>query len=133
MGESTTTTEAVECARRFIAAFSSRDAEGLTALLAPSVRFRGMTPDHTWEARDRDGALDILLGHWLEPTDHVEAIAEQDAHEVVDRVAFRYRWRVRGNGTLYACEQAGVATVAGGAIADIAMVCSGFRPLETDA
>jgi ketosteroid isomerase-like protein len=122
------TTDAVGCAQRFITAFSSRDRVALTAVLAPAVRFRGMTPGQMWETGDRDGALAILLGSWLEPTDHVEAIVSQDAHEVVDRVAFRYRWRVRSNGVLHTCEQSGVATVEDGAITDIAIVCSGFRP-----
>ena len=47
---------------RFVAAIAARDVDGLRAVLAPDVDFKGLTPGRFWEAADPEGVVDAVLG-----------------------------------------------------------------------
>ena len=49
---------------RFVAAIAARDVDGLRAVLAPDVDFKGLTPSRAWEASDPDAVVDAVFGHW---------------------------------------------------------------------
>ena len=112
---------------RYVRALAERSERGLREVLSANVRFRGLTPDRVWEADSRDGAIEILLGSWFEDTDHIEEVLSTEGHAVADRIAIRYRFKVRNDGGLFVVEQQGYLTIAeDGCIADASIVCSGF-------
>jgi hypothetical protein len=83
---------------RFAVAIAARDAAVLTDVLADDVDFRGMTPGRFWEARSASEVVDdIILGHWFEPSDHIEAIERIDTDVVADCQRMSYRFRVQNH------------------------------------
>lgn len=118
---------------RFVRAVAAKDIDVLQAVLAPNLRFRGMTPGREWAAATREGTLEILFGSWFEDGDEIEEIVSHDVHQIVDRVTIRYRFRVRNADGAFLVEQQGVAICDDGQISDLALVCSGYRPIEGSA
>jgi len=116
---------------QFVRALAGKNAVELRAALAADVRFRGLTPGRVWEANGQDDAIDVLLGSWFEATDHIDETVSHDVHHVVDKVAIRYCFRVRNGDGVFLVEQQGYASLdQQGRMADVAIVCSGFQPID---
>jgi hypothetical protein len=57
-----------ELGERFARALAAKDRDALLSVLAPSIDFRGLTPNEPWEANSAQSLVDdILLGSWFEP------------------------------------------------------------------
>jgi hypothetical protein len=114
--------------KRFAEALAARDADALADVLDPQVDFRGVTPSRSWEAQDRDGALEILLGSWIEASDRIENLNVED-DTFMDRERLRYSMQGSNEDGPFAVEQQAYLTEREGKIDWIRVVCSGFRPL----
>jgi hypothetical protein len=125
----------VSIAEQFARAFAAKDAGLLRELLAPDVDFRALTPDKFWEAGSASEVVDdVILGHWLEPTDHIDALESFDHDIIVDRERVGYRLRGTNEDGPFVLEQQAYFTVADGRIAWLRIMCSGFRdPRATEA
>ncbi len=113
---------------RFVDAISAKDRAGLADLFDHQVGFRGLTPHEAFEAQDPDGVIEILLGSWFEPPDHVKEILDVRTDPVAGRVQLRYRLRVESGGDSYLVDQQGYYDVVDGRIARMSLVCAGFQP-----
>jgi len=117
----------------FVEALAAKDREALAALFDPQVDFRGVTPGRAWEASDPEGVVEILLGSWFEPQDHIQETLEADTEPVMGRERLRYRLRVESEGTMYVAEQQGYFDAPDGRITRMSLMCSGFRPVADGA
>ena len=113
---------------RFAEALAARDADTLAEVLHPEVDFRGVTPSRAWEAQDRDGALEILLGSWIDESDRIDDVSVEDG-TFMDRERLRYSMQGSNEDGPFAVEQQAYLTERDGKIGWIRVVCSGFRPL----
>jgi len=113
--------------RRFVEALTARDRELLTAVLHPCVDFRWMTPNRVWEANDAAAVLDIVLGHWFEPSDRFEELVLVESDTFADREQLRFR--IKGNNAEgpFVVEQQAYLSERDDRIGWMRVVCSGFR------
>lgn len=116
--------------RRFATALAAKDEAALRAVLAEDLDFRGLTPGRPWEAGDSDQVIDVLLGHWFEPSDRIESLLEvTDGDDVADVHRVSYRLAVRNADGLHVVEQQAYYRGAD-RIDQLRMLCSGFRRIE---
>jgi hypothetical protein len=116
---------------RFARAIAAKDAPALRRLLAPQVDFRALTPGRFWEADSAAEVVDeVILGHWFESTDRIEAVEAIENDRVVDRERVGYRFRVRNADGPFLVEQQAYLGVEDDAITWLRIVCSGYRPIE---
>jgi hypothetical protein len=116
--------------RRFAHALADKDVSQLSDLLADEVDFRGLTPRRSWEAEDRAGVLDILLGSWFEPHDRIEALLALKENDAVEDTAHvSYRFAIQTPDGPHTMEQQAYYRVANEQIAYMRVLCSGFRPV----
>lgn len=116
-------------AERLVHAVVARDRTALASVVEPSVDFRGLTPNRTWEATDVDGLADILW-EWFGPEDRVEEIVRLDVDQIADRHVVTYRLRGTNENGPFLVEQHGYFTATDGRIGWLRMICSGFRSDE---
>lgn len=126
-----TDASAIDLGRAFIDAIARRDFRAIEALLAPDVRFRALVPRAYRKAGTATGARD-WIENWFADADRFELV-ESRVEMVGDRLHLVYRIRLSEAGTWRMVEQNVFAGVAGARLADVALVCSGFRPLEPPA
>ena len=69
----------------FARALAAKDSAAIRELIHPEIDFRGLTPNRTWEAKDRDELISILLGSWFEDDDEIEALESVESDTVADR------------------------------------------------
>ena len=120
-----------EVGEQFVLALSQKDEAGLRVALASDVRFRGLTPARAWEAIGVDDTLNVPFGSWFETTDHIDEMVAYEIHDVVDKIAIRYCFRVRNAEGDFLVEQQGYVSLdEQGRMADVAIVCSGYRPVD---
>lgn len=113
---------------RFVAAVAARDVDGLRAVLAPDVDFRGLTPGRFWEASDPDGVVDAVLGHWFGESDHVEAVGHlEQGDPVADTDRIGYRFAVTNDDGPHWVEQQMYYREQEGRLVHARVVCSGYR------
>jgi hypothetical protein len=117
-----------ELGRRFVSALVTKDPVGLEGLFDPQVDFRGLTPGDEWRATNPGAVVEIVLGSWFEPTDHVREVESVETQPFADRYQLRYRLGVENEDGMFVVEQQGYYSAAGGLITRMGMVCSGFRP-----
>ncbi|MBB4911289.1 hypothetical protein [Actinophytocola algeriensis] len=113
----------------FAKALAARDVAGVRAITAPDLDFRAMTPRRYWEAHDHDELLDVLFGHWLEPTDEVVALLSTSTGEVSTRGHVAYRLHLRNARGDSLMEQQMYYDVTDGRISWARVMCSGFVPI----
>jgi hypothetical protein len=118
-----------ELGHRFVSALATKDLEALADLFDPQIDFRGLTPNHEWRATDPGAVVEVVLGSWFEPTDHVREVMSVEAQPFADRYQLRYRLRVENDDGISVVEQQGYYSAEGGRITRMGMVCSGFQPL----
>jgi hypothetical protein len=117
----------------FAAAFGAKDAERLLELLHPEIDFRALTPSRSWEADEPAAVLSILLGEWLEADDEVEEVERIERDAFADRERVGYRFRVKNPEGRFLVEQQAYISEHDGRIGWMRVVCSGFRPSESQA
>jgi hypothetical protein len=116
--------------RRFAHALADKDVDQLTALLAPDVDFRGLTPKKFWEAEDNRALIEILLGTWFAPDEDIDAILELTENDSVEDTAHvSYRFAVTTPDGRHTAEQQAYYRAEGDQIAYLRILCSGFRPV----
>jgi hypothetical protein len=93
---------------------------------APRARFRAITPGSVREATAARDARSVFE-NWFGDTEH-RRLLQSSVRLVADRLVIDYCLRFREEGETRVAEQFGVAIVANGRIADLWLVCSGFRP-----
>jgi TusA-related sulfurtransferase len=117
--------------RAFVDAIVAGDFDRLQTLFAPDVRFRAIIPDEYQEAATAAGAR-ALVEDWFSGTDPRELLGST-VELVGDRLALGYRLELIEAGERRIVEQHVAAAVDGALFRDLALVCSGFRPLATAA
>lgn len=110
-------------------AIAAQDARVLRGLLSTPVTFRAVTPRRFWDAETAVGVVDVILGVWFGPDKHVTDITSLATDSVGDVQNVSYRLWVDLDSGPSVVEQVIYYTEAGGQIADLRLVCSGFRPL----
>ena len=112
----------------FARALAAKDVKRLSSLIHPAVDFRGMTPNRTWVAADRDAVLDILLGNWFEDTDEIQSVEHLDTDAFADRQRVGYRLSVENPDGCFLVEQQAYLSPRDGQITWMRVLCSGYRP-----
>ncbi len=116
--------------RDLVAALTAKDTDGLLAVLADDVDFRGLTPGRAWEATGAQATVHDVLYRWFEPTDVVEEVLSVETGRVADRHRVDYLLHVRNEDGLHLVEQRAYYDLdADGRITRLQAVCAGFRPL----
>lgn len=117
----------------FARALAAKDRAGLIALLAEDLDFEALTPRRHWVAVSAIQAVDeVMLRHWLGPEDVVLGVGSLTSGRVVDRQRVGYRIAVRSDGQDYVLEQQAYYVSDGQQISWIRILCSGYRPAETE-
>ena len=113
----------------FARALAAKDSAAIRELIHPEIDFRGLTPNRTWEATDRDELISILLGSWFEDDDEIEALESVESDTVADRERVGYRFSVNNPDGRHLVEQQAYLADRDGQIGWMRVVCSGFRPV----
>ena len=116
--------------RAFVDAIVAGDFDRLENVLAPDVRFRAITPSAYRESMTAAGAR-ALVEAWFGGTDQRHLVGST-VGLVGDRLAVGFRLELTEDGERRVVEQHVSAMVEGARIRDVALVCSGFRPLARD-
>jgi hypothetical protein len=114
----------------FAQALAAKDSPRLRELMHPEVDFRGLTPKRVWEASDPDAVLDVLLGHWFDDSDEIEALERVESDAFSDRERVGYRFSVSNPEGRFVVEQQAYLSATDGRIGWMRVVCSGYRPAE---
>jgi hypothetical protein len=118
---------------RFGAALAAKNSAALRAMLADTVDFRAMTPNHTWEGHSPTAVIDnVVLGTWFPSADSMELIAATATGVVGRRHGFIYRLQGTNRDGGFVIEQHAYAELAQGKITWIRVLCSGFQPLPVN-
>jgi TusA-related sulfurtransferase len=116
--------------RAFVDAIVAGDFDRLETLFAPDVRFRALIPRECQEASTAAEAR-ALVEDWFSETDPRELLGST-VDLVGDRLTMGYRLELKVSGERRTVEQHVAAAVDGTSLRDVALVCSGFRPLAED-
>jgi hypothetical protein len=109
------------------AAVAGRDSTGLAAAVTGTVRLRALLPGGPIEEHGRDAVV-ARFGRWVAGLDAVEVV-EAAGQQLPGRVLIHYRLDLARRGTRWACTQTSICTTAGGRLATIDLLCSGFREI----
>jgi hypothetical protein len=110
----------------FAEAIAAQDLESLAWCLHPDVRFRALTPNHTFGHFGSDSAITTIQG-WFDDVSILELVSSE-VEPVGDRVRVAYRFRVLADGVWSVIEQQAFCTIDEGVVTDVSLVCSGRRP-----
>jgi hypothetical protein len=123
-------TDPLDVGREFVRALSAKESASLASLLDTQIDFRGLTPGSEWRAESPEGVLEILLGSWFEPTDHIREVLEVQTRSIADRNHLLYRFRVENDDGMSLVEQQGYFDAREGRITRMSLICAGYRPWE---
>ena len=113
----------------FARAVASKDREGLLAVLAEDVDFRGLTPGRSWEGSTASDVADVVFTAWFEPQDEIVGLlGTTDGDPVEDTRRVEYRLAVRTPDGDFTVEQQAYYRTEGGRIVHLRVLCSGYRP-----
>lgn len=116
---------------QFAEAIAAKDPEALTSLLAPGIDFRAVTPRRAWEETSATGVLDVVLGHWFDENDRIDALVQvTEGDDVEDTHQVGYRLAVTTPDGPHTVEQQAYYRTSGDRIDYLRVVCSGFRPAQ---
>jgi len=110
------------------AAVAGRDSAALAAAVTGTVRLRALLPGGPIEEHGRDAVV-ARFGRWFAGLDTVE-VAEAGGQQLPGRLLIHYRLDLARHGTRWACTQTSVCKIAGGRLATIDLLCSGFREIQ---
>jgi hypothetical protein len=111
----------------FVAALTAQQFETIETLFAPQARFRALVPSRVCEGHTPAQAT-AWLQRWFGSADEVQVL-QSTAQQVFDRLYVSYRVRLHDviNGWRV-IEQHAYGSVQDDRIADLWLLCSGFRP-----
>jgi hypothetical protein len=112
----------------FAYALAAKDSGRMLDLMHPEIEFRAMTPGRNWEANDPAGVIDVLLGHWFEDADEIQALERVETDGFADRQRVGYRLSVRNPQGRFLVEQQAYLSDRDGRIGWMRVLCSGYRP-----
>ncbi len=116
-------------AEGFVDAIAKHDSATLMRLLAPDVDFRGLTPGRFWEANSPTAVVEVVLGHWFEESDRIDAVAAlEHGDDVGDTRRVGYRFDITNADGQSTVEQQAYYRANDGHLTYLRIVCSGFRP-----
>ena len=116
--------------RAFAAAIAAKDADAVTALLAPELDFKALTPKKFWEATEPGGVLDTVFGFWFTETDRIdELLAVEEGEPIEDTAQVSYRFAITNDEGLHTVEQTAYYRTEGDRISYLRVLCSGYRPV----
>jgi hypothetical protein len=110
------------------AAVAGRDSIRLAAAVTETVRLRALLPGGPIEEHGREAVV-ARFGGWFAGLDSVELV-ESAGESVADRLLIHYRLELARAGTRWALTQTAVCKLAGGQLATIDLLCSGFRQIQ---
>lgn len=114
---------------RFAHAIALRDRDGLAALLADDVDFKGLTPGKLWEASTAAEVVDVVFGSWFEEHDRIDALVGVETGEPVgDTQRTSFRLNLTTPDGPHVVEQQAYYRERDGRLLYLRIVCSGFRP-----
>jgi hypothetical protein len=108
-------------------AVADRDSAGLAAAGTDTGRLRALLPGGPIEEHGRDAVV-ARFGRWFADMDTVDLV-ESASEAVADRFLIHYRLDLVQRGTRWACTQTSICKLAGGRLATIDLLCSGFREI----
>ena len=115
----------------FARALAAKDSSRMLDLMHPEIDFRGMTPSKSWEENDRDAVISVLLRHWFEEADEIEALERLESDTFADRQRVGYRFRISNPDGGFLVEQQAYLSARDGRIGWMRVLCSGFRPARS--
>jgi hypothetical protein len=116
----------------FARLLAAKDSGELLDLLHPQVDFRGLTPNRSWEANNRDAVISVLLGQWFEEADEIEALEHLDTGVMADLQRVGYRFSVSNPDGRFVVEQQVYLSARDGRIGWMRVLCSGYRPASPE-
>ena len=119
--------QGIEIGAEFARALAAKDSSRLLDLMHPEIDFRGLTPNRSWEANGPDAVISVLLGHWFEDSDDIEALEELESDAFADRDRVGYRFSVTNPEGRFLVEQQAYLFARDGQIEWMRVLCSGFR------
>jgi TusA-related sulfurtransferase len=123
--------EAREVGATFLDALAGRRFTAARSLLADQVRFRMLLPSGLKTEAEADATIGRFIG-WFADADSLEVEASSASH-VEGRAAVTYRFRLHDADGWQVIEQHLMLDVdADGCVEAIDLLCSGFRPADTD-
>ena len=111
--------------RRFVKAVAKRDFPGMASCFAADARFRALVPSGLREASGTDDPVRYLQG-WFGSADRVELL-DSTVAAIADRHHLAWRLRIHDATGTRLVEQQAYATVRDDRIAEMDLLCSGFR------
>jgi|SRR5215208_6627996 len=123
--------QAIEIGAEFARALAAKDSARLLGLMHPEIDFRGLTPNRSWEANDRDAVVSVLLDQWFEDSDDIEALEQLDSDVFADRQRVGYRYSVSNPDGRFLVEQQAYLSAPNGQIEWMRVLCSGYRPAKS--
>jgi hypothetical protein len=120
--------ESRRVSERLVSALAGRDFDALEGLFSPDVRFRALVPSGVREATDARGAV-AWLRDWFGTSESFDVV-DAGVEAVGGRTRLWYRFRLDRADRRCLIDQEGFCDVRRGAVTDLSLVCSGFRPLD---
>jgi TusA-related sulfurtransferase len=121
------TEAAITVGQSFLEALATQDFDRIEALFTPQVRFRALVPPGVREGQTAAEATSWLR-RWFGDADELQVL-QATANLVFDRLYVCYRLRSHDTENGWrVVEQHAYCNVQDGCIADMWLVCSGFRP-----
>jgi hypothetical protein len=114
--------------RAFAEALGRKDFEAVSALLAPEIDFRALTPRRGWEANTPAAVVNEILRTWFKDSDQIDEIASIETDAFSDRCRVAYRFHGRNQDGPFVLEQQAYFSERDGRIEWMRVVCSGYRP-----
>jgi hypothetical protein len=125
MSDTSTSTSVGEA---WVRAIADRDVDGLKAMLADEVSFKGLTPRRFWEAATPDEVAEVVFDNWFEESDQIDAASTEEGEDVEDVGRVGYRFEITNPDGPHVVEQQAYYRATDGRIDYLRIVCSGFRP-----
>lgn len=114
----------------YLAALAERDFERIEKLLHPRLRFRGLVPHTMREGTTAEEAL-AWFRRWFGEAE-IFSLTQCSTDQVVDRLSIAYQAHLRSQDGWQTVAQHLSCIVEQELIVDMALLCSGFRPLPED-
>ena len=119
--------KATAVGQAFLESLAAQDFDRLEALFAPRVRFRALLPPETCEEKSAEAATGQLRD-WFGEADTLQVL-QSTTDQVFDRLHLAYRLRSHDTANGWQLiEQHAYCDVQNDHIADMWLLCSGFRP-----
>jgi hypothetical protein len=115
-------------AAELVEALAAQDFERIEELFSPDVRFRALVPGGLREEAGAAAAT-ARMRAWFGECDPFELV-ESEVGQLADRVRVRYAFHAFEEERWHLVEQTAYLDLTDGRVADISVVCSGFRAAD---